>query len=113
MNMQLISSYHPPCLTCDTCKRSLSGVEFFKGKSGDLICNDCYMITAPKCIKCSQTFGPGESYKTVAEQFYHGKCFVCSGPCKKPIDAEFYDFENSKYVCTDCYDKFGSDAVKN
>ena len=105
-------SYHPPCLTCSTCSKSLSGVQFIKGKTGDLVCTDCYKKVAPKCVKCTETFGPGESYKTVGDKFYHGKCFVCSGPCKKPIEGEFYDFENDKFVCPDCYDKYGADAVK-
>lgn len=84
-----------------------------KGKNGDLVCNDCYAKVAPKCIKCAISFKPGESYKTVGDQFYHGACFTCSGPCKKPIDGEFYDFENKRFVCTECYEKYGADAIKN
>ena len=37
---------------------------------------------------------------------------MCCGPCHKPIGAEFYDMENDKYLCIECYDKYGSDYDK-
>ena len=26
-----------------------------------------------------------------------------SGPCHKPIGAEFYEIKNEKYLCVECY----------
>ena len=58
-----------------------------------------------------QTFAPGESYKKITDSlFYHNHCFLCSGPCHSPIGAEFYDMENGKFLCIECYDKYGSDS---
>ncbi len=37
------------------------------------------------------------------------ECFVCCGPCKKPIAAEFYDIDDNKHLCSECYDKYGTD----
>ncbi len=88
----------------------MSGKQFLKEKSGNLVCEECNAKTAPKCYKCKQLFGPGESYKKITDSiFYHNSCFLCCGPCKKPIGAEFYDMENDKYLCIDCYDKYGAD----
>ncbi len=89
-------------------KKSLSGKQFLKEKNGNLVCEECYAKTAPKCTKCKQGFAPGESYKKITDSlFYHNHCFVCCGPCHKPIGAEFYDMENDKYLCIECYDKYG------
>jgi hypothetical protein len=105
--------YHPDCLTCIKCHQSLSGKQFLKEKNGTLICEACNAKTAPKCFKCSQIFGPGESYKKLTDKiFYHNKCFVCCGPCHGPIAAEFYDLENGKFICVECYDKYGNDYDK-
>jgi hypothetical protein len=91
-------------------KKSLSGKQFLKEKNGNLVCEECNAKTAPKCTQCKQTFAPGESYKKITDSlFYHNHCFVCCGPCHKPIGAEFYDMENDKYLCIECYDKYGSD----
>lgn len=32
------NNYHPECLTCATCKLTLSGKKFIKEKNGTLIC---------------------------------------------------------------------------
>jgi ribosomal protein L40E len=89
-------------------KKSLSGRQFLKEKNGNLVCEECYAKTAPKCTQCKQGFAPGESYKKITDSlFYHNHCFVCCGPCHKPIGAEFYDMENDKYLCIECYDKYG------
>lgn len=102
--------YHPECLRCSKCSRSLSGKQFIKEKTGALMCEDCNEKYAPKCRKCGLSFGAGQSYKKITDQlFYHNDCFKCVGPCKKPIAAEFYDLENGKFICTDCYDKYGTD----
>lgn len=105
--------YHPDCLTCSKCVQTLSGKKFIKGKLGDLICEDCNSKTAPRCKRCSQMFESGKPYKKLSEDtFYHNECFRCCGPCKKPIGAEFYDIENDKFLCVECYDKYGSDYEK-
>lgn len=105
--------YHPDCLTCIKCHQSLSGKQFLKEKNGTLICETCNAKTAPKCFKCNEIFAPGESYKKLTDKiFYHNNCFICCGPCREPIAAEFYDLENGKFICVDCYDKYGSDYDK-
>jgi ribosomal protein L40E len=105
--------YHPDCLTCIKCHQSVSGKQFLKEKNGTLICETCNAKTAPKCFKCKEIFAPGESYKKLTDKiFYHNACFVCCGPCRDPIAAEFYDMENGKFICVDCYDKYGSDWDK-
>lgn len=102
--------YHPDCLTCIKCHQSLSGKQFLKEKNGTLVCEECNAKTAPKCFKCAEIFAPGESYKKLTDKiFYHNACFICCGPCQKPIAAEFYDLENGKFICVECYDKYGSD----
>ena len=94
-------------------KQLNKGKQFLKEKSGNLICDACNAKTAPRCFKCSQIFAPGESYKKLNEStFYHNQCFKCCGPCRKPIAAEFYDMDDGKFICVDCYDKYGSDYDK-
>ena len=89
------------------------GKQFLKEKSGNLICDACNAKTAPRCFKCNLIFAPGESYKKLNEStFYHNQCFNCCGPCRKPIAAEFYDMEDGKFICVECYDKYGSDYDK-
>lgn len=105
--------YHPDCLVCNSCQKTLSGKQFLKEKNGLLTCETCNAKTAPKCLKCNQIFAPGESYKKLNEKtFYHNECFKCCGPCRKPIGAEFYDLEDGRFICVDCYDKYGSDFEK-
>ena len=105
--------YHPDCLKCNVCFKSLSGKQFVKEKNGTLTCEDCNSKLAPKCTKCKISFAPGESYKKLGnEVYYHNQCFKCCGPCRKPIGAEFYDIENGKFLCTECYDKYGNDYEK-
>lgn len=104
--------YHPECLRCDKCRKSLSGKQFIKEKSGTLMCEECNEKYSPKCKNCYKSFGAGQSYKKIGDDvYYHNECFKCAGPCRKPIAAEFYDLENNKFLCTDCYDKYGMDAV--
>jgi ribosomal protein L40E len=92
------------------CKISLSEKEFIKDTNGGLLCLECYNKTAPKCYKCNQLFSPSELYQKIDDTiFLHNKCFLCSGPCKKPMSGEFYAMENDKYVCVECYDKYGAD----
>ncbi len=45
------NNYHPECLTCVTCKLTLSGKKFIKEKNGSLICegND-YELKLNNCI---------------------------------------------------------------
>lgn len=105
--------YHPECLRCSTCRKSLSGKQFIKEKTGALTCEECNEKYAPKCKKCGLTFGAGQSYKKISDElFFHNECFKCAGPCRKPIAAEFYDIENGKFLCTECYDKYGTDYEK-
>lgn len=95
---------------CSVCKETLSGKQFLKEKSGNLVCEDCNLKTAPRCTKCHLVFGPGESYKKISDTiFYHNHCFLCCGPCHKPIGAEFYDMEDDKFLCIECFDKYGTD----
>jgi len=105
--------FHPHCLVCSSCKNSLSGKQFLKEKNGNLVCEECNAKIAPKCTNCKQTFGPGESYKKITDTiFYHNHCFLCCGPCHKPIGAEFYDMEDDNFLCIECYDKYGADYDK-
>lgn len=105
--------YHPNCLTCIKCNQSVSGKKFLKEKNGTLVCEECNAKTAPKCFKCNNIFAPGESYKKLTDKiFYHNDCFKCCGPCRKAIGAEFYDLEGGKFICVDCYDKYGNDYDK-
>lgn len=105
--------YHPDCLTCIKCNLSVSGKQFLKEKNGTLVCEACHAKIAPKCIKCKNIFAPGESYKKLNDKiFYHNSCFTCCGPCRNPIAAEFYDMENGKFLCVECYDRYGSDYEK-
>ena len=87
-------SYHPSCLTCNICFKSISGEKFFKDKNQNLICDKCDQKYGPKCTKCKQSFKAGEPYKKLEDNiFYHYECFTCCGPCRKPIGAEFYDLD--------------------
>lgn len=102
--------YHPECLRCDKCRKSVSGKQFIKEKSGALMCEECNEKYSPKCRRCGKSFGAGQSYKKITDEiYYHNECFKCVGPCRKPIAAEFYDLENDRFLCTDCYDKYGMD----
>jgi hypothetical protein len=105
--------YHPDCLACNTCSKSLNGKQFIKEKNGNLLCEECNMKTAPKCKKCSQVFAPGVTYKKLGDQlFYHNECFRCVGPCRGPIGADFYELDNNEFLCVPCYDKYGNDFEK-
>ena len=105
--------YHPDCLACHACSRSLSGRQFVKEKSGKLVCEECNMKTAPRCHKCRQVFAPGVTYKKISQDiFYHNECFRCVGPCRAPIGADFYELGADKFICTACYDKHGNDYEK-
>lgn len=100
--------YHPDCLTCSTCRKSLSGKQFVKEKNGNLVCEECNEKFAPKCTKCGLTFKSGQSYKKINDHtFYHNECFKCAGPCRKPMAGEFYELDG-RFICTDCYDQFGA-----
>jgi ribosomal protein L40E len=104
------NTYHPDCLKCAKCKRSVCGKQFMKGKNGELICEECNAKDAPKCHKCHKAFGPGQPYKKANENtFYHNECFVCASRCRKPISGEFYDMEDGRFICTECYDQYGDD----
>jgi hypothetical protein len=105
--------YHPDCLKCNICKKSVSGKHFIKEKNGNLTCEDCNEKYSPKCYKCSKSFGPGQTYKKLSENvYYHNDCFICAGPCGISIAGEFYDMENGDFICIDCYDTYG-DNYKN
>lgn len=105
--------YHPECLCCSTCGQTLSGKQFIKEKSNKLVCVDCNRKTAPKCKKCRQVFGPGVKYKKLGDDlFFHMECFQCVGPCRKPIQSEFYELDDNRFLCTECYDKHDSDIEK-
>ena len=105
--------YHPDCLTCNVCNRSVSGKQFLKEKTGKLICEECNQKTAARCTSCLKIFAPGESYKKLGDNvFYHNECFRCCGPCNKPIPTEFYEMDDGRYVCVTCYDKHGMDFDK-
>jgi hypothetical protein len=106
--------YHPDCLVCFECSQSLSGKQFVKEKNGTLVCVECNMKTAPKCKKCQHVFAPGVSYKKLGDGvYYHKECFTCVGPCHGPIGADFYELEIDKFLCTECYDKYGNDWEKH
>lgn len=102
--------YHPDCLTCFKCFKSLSGKQFIKEKNGTLVCEECNEKYSPKCTKCNKSFASGEAYKKIGDNiFYHASCFKCAGPCRKPILNDFYDLEEGRFLCVDCYDKYGDD----
>lgn len=106
--------YHPDCLTCSHCHKSLSGTQFIKEKNGNLTCEECNAKYAPRCNRCKQIFASGQSYKKISEDlFFHNECFKCCGPCHKPIGSEFYDIEDGRFLCVDCYDKYGLDFEKH
>ena len=106
------NSYHPECLTCHKCHRSLSGKKFIKEKHDTLVCEECNAKVAPKCVKCKFTFAPGQTYKKLSDElFYHNECFKCLC-CIRPITSEFYDVENNNFLCVECYDKYGNDYKK-
>ena len=52
-------SYHPLCLTCKICNKSVSGEKFLKDENENLICSKCDSIYGPKCKKCNDSFKPG------------------------------------------------------
>lgn len=52
-------TYHPQCLVCKICKKSVSGEKFLKDEDQNLICAKCDSIYGPKCIKCNESFKPG------------------------------------------------------
>ncbi len=105
--------YHPECLACNSCSKSLNGKQFIKEKNGNLLCEECNLKTAPRCKKCGQIFAPGVTYKKLGEQiFYHNECFRCVGPCRGPIGADFYELDNDEFLCVPCYDKYGNDFEK-
>jgi len=65
-------------------------------------------VHGPKCKKCGSSFKPGIKYKKLDERnYYHKECFTCYGPCRKPIDGEFYETDNGNFVCPTCYAKYG------
>jgi hypothetical protein len=102
-------TYHPDCLVCKVCTKSVSGQKFLKDKNQDIICESCDLKYGPVCTKCRKNFKPGESYKKLDENvFYHYTCFSCYGPCRKPIEAEFYELDGNQFICTDCFDKYGA-----
>ena len=98
-------SFHPECFTCKKCGLSLSGVSFMKDKQDNPTCVTCFNKTAPRCYKCAQLFASGISYKVLGENmFYHQECFVCSGPCRKPISGQYIKTKNGSYMCKQCND---------
>jgi hypothetical protein len=102
-------TFHPDCLVCKVCTKSVSGQKFLKDKNQDIICEDCDLKYGPVCTKCRKNFKPGESYKKLDDDvFYHYACFSCYGPCRKPIEAEFYELDNNQFLCTICFDKYGA-----
>lgn len=107
-------TYHPDCLKCGACNQVIGEKQFIRERTGRLVCEHCNAKLAPKCKKCRLTFSPGESYKKISDDLmFHNDCFKCSGPCKKHILAEFYDLEDGNYLCTECYDKYGTDFANN
>ena len=52
-------SYHPLCLTCKICNKSVSGENFLKDENENLIYSKCDSIYGPKCKKCNDSFKPG------------------------------------------------------
>jgi uncharacterized CHY-type Zn-finger protein len=105
--------FHPECLACSVCTKSLNGRQFIKEKNGSLVCEECNLKTSPRCLKCKQVFAPGVTYKKLGDNlFYHNECFRCAGPCRGPIGADFYELDNDEFLCVSCYDKYGNEFEK-
>ena len=97
--------FHTYCFTCTgPCKKPITTM-FYEEKSGDYICKECKEINADRCSKCKQIFNPGISYRKLSDDiFFHKECFICAGPCGKPINSSFFKNDDNEYLCTECND---------
>jgi hypothetical protein len=103
--------YHPQCFNCSSCGTQLSNSQFYI-VDGEASCGSCAAENSgPKCRKCRQSFAPGVPYKVLPEGNYHNDCFVCDGPCERPLAGSFYTIRN-KRVCGNCYQQYGNDFEK-
>ena len=103
--------FHPNCFVCFSCENPLGNGQFYL-VNGQPTCRSCNANNSgPKCHKCKQAFKPGVSYKVQNGVCYHNECFICAGPCKSQLQGAFYILK-SKYVCGNCYNKYGNDFDK-
>ena len=103
--------YHPQCFICSSCCKQLSNSQF-NISDGKRNCAKCAAENSgPKCIKCRKSFLPGEQFKVLPDGNYHNGCFVCDGPCERPLAGSFYTIRN-KRVCGNCYQQYGNDFEK-
>ena len=103
--------YHSECFTCSSCSTQLSNTQFYIS-NGEAVCGRCYTENSgPKCRKCRKSFPPNVQYVVVPEGNYHYECFVCEGPCERPLVGPFYTLKN-KRICGNCYRQYGNDFDK-
>ena len=97
--------YHVDCFKCSKCETSLKGTNEIKHENNILMCEACFNKIAPRCQKCKQLFEKGASYKKLKDNVYfHSDCFICSGPCKKPINSSYFQEGYENYLCKECND---------
>lgn len=73
----LKQNWHPACLVCGTCERSMTTADRIYPRDGKPTCEDCFMATADKCAGCGK--GIVGKFLNVLSRKYHPDpgCLAC------------------------------------
>ena len=92
--------YHISCFNCETCGKSVHGIEFYAVNSKPY-CESCYLASLEKCTVCDKIIT--ERILKAAGKAYHPECFTCV-VCKKALDGVPFAVDDDKATyCVDCY----------
>jgi len=95
-------SYHPDCMLCFRCKKSLKGVSVHIHE-GNLYDQECFFAFHAKCCDVCRKPIVGENVRflTSGDKSYHPACYVCFH-CRKNLSGLEYYMVGGNRVCGPC-----------
>ncbi|KAH8387822.1 hypothetical protein KR093_009714, partial [Drosophila rubida] len=93
-------TWHPEHFACKDCGRPIKEATFhIQGE--EPVCSDCFVSNySGTCYGCKKPIL--ERTIKAMDQTWHEDCFVCEGPCKKPlVGTSFYEREGRPYCRAD------------
>jgi len=96
--------YHISCFNCETCKKSVHGVQFY-AVNKKTFCEKCYLDSLDNCAVCKNLIT--DKILRASDKTYHPDCFKCS-VCSKSLDGIPFtvDDDNVVYCVDDYYKRF-------
>lgn len=96
-------TWHPEHFACKDCQKPISESTFHI-QQDEPICSQCY-VENHSCL-CSGCKKPilDRTIKALGQP-WHEDCFVCGGPCKKPLVGTTFFERNGKAYCKTDYEE--------